>query len=341
VEGDVFLFGHDASVDGHVKGDVFAFAQVLQMNGQVDGNIRAFMNTLTVRGKVAKNLLTFGERLELESDGKIGGSATSFAESFALDGGVGRDLLIFAKHLTVSGKVGGGIKAKGSLLTINSTAEVGGPIYFEGTNPAEVSAKAKLASPVEYHKMEHRPKYMQGHYYVWRVIWTAAFILFAMVLCLIVPKFAEETIKAAELYAAPIGLGVLVFFGVPIAALISCITVVGIPLGVLTFAFWMLMVFCSELVVGGVVGNLILGKPRDTWGMIGRIALGFIIVRIVYTPIEQVPVAGLLVGIGIFIWGMGAISLALYRRLAPVVTPSGPYTQPLPPGTTVGGAQPA
>ena len=165
------------------------------MNGQVDGNVRGFVNTLTVRGTIGKNLLAFVERLELESTGKVGGSATAFVANFGLEGNVGRDLLVFSKHLTVSGKVGGGIKVKGNALTINSTAEVGGPISFEGNKPAEVSPKAKLASPVEYHKMEHKPRYMQAHYYVWRVIWTAAFILFGMVLVLLAPKFAEETVR--------------------------------------------------------------------------------------------------------------------------------------------------
>jgi len=40
-------------------------------------------------------------------------------------------------------------------------------------------------------------------------------------------------------------------------------------------------------------------------------------------------------------WGVGAISLALYRRFQPVIAPGGPsapYTPPLPPNTTVGGA---
>ena len=342
VEGDVFVFAHDASINGHVKGDVIGFTQLMQMNGQVDGNVRAFVNTLTVRGTIAKNLLTFVERLEMESAGKIGGSVTAFVANFAMSGSVGRDLFVFSKHLTVDGKVAGGIKDKGSEMTIGANAEVAGPIRFEGDNPAEVSPKAKLASQVEYHKMVHRPRYMEGHYYVWRVIWTAAFILFGMVLVLLAPKFAEETIRSAEQYGAPIGLGVLVFFGVPIAAIIACCTVVGIPLGVLTFGFWMLMLCTAELVVGGVVGNWILGKARDTWGLIGRIALGFVIVRIIYTPIEQVHVAGILVGLGIWWWGMGAISLAIYRRLAPVVaSTSGPYTPPLPPGTTVGGTAPA
>jgi cytoskeletal protein CcmA (bactofilin family) len=341
VKGDVFLFGHDATVSGHVEGDVIGFAQQLQVNGQVDGNIRAFTNTLTIRGNVGKNVLTFDERVDFEPAAKVGGSMTIFVENLSLDGSLGRDLLIFAKHLSISGKVRGGIRMKGNALTINAGAEVDGPIRYEGDNPAEVSSQAKLASPVEFHKLEHKPRYVQGHYYVWRVIWTAAFILFGMVLVLLMPKFAEGTVRAAELYAAPIGLGVLVLFGVPIAAIIACITVVGIPLGVLTLGFWLLMLCCAELVVGTVVGGWILGLSRDTWGLIGRMAVGFVVVRIIYTFMEQVPVLGLLGALGILTWGTGAISLAIYRRFQPILAPgvpSAPSAPPLPPNTTVGGA---
>jgi len=344
VDGDVFLCGHNANVNGHVKGDIIAFAQILDVNGDVDGNIRAFTNTMTIRGTVAKNVLTFDDLMNLEAAANVGGSLTIFTENLNLEGSLGRDILIFAKHFTLSGKVGGGIRMKGDSLTINSNAQVDGPIRFEGNREAEVATGAKLASPVEFHKMEHRPRYMQGHYYVWRVIWTAAFVLFGVVLFLLMPKFAEETIAAAELYGAPIGLGVLVFFGVPLAAIIACITVVGIPLGILAGGFWLLMLFTAEIVVGTVVGNWILGKAHDTAGLIGRMALGFVLVRLIYTGLEQVHVIGLLAGLGILMWGMGAISLALYRRLQPTIAggaPSGPYAPPLPPNTTVGGIQPA
>src|SRR6266849_1436632 len=344
VDGDVFLFGNDAIVNGHVKGDIIAFAKFLQVNGDVDGNIRAFTNTMTIRGAVARNVLTFVDIMNLESAAKVGGSLTIFVENLTLEGTLGRDVLMFGKHFTLSGKVAGGIRMKGDELTINSNAEVDGPIRFEGNKEAEVATGAKLASPVEFHKLEHKPRYMQGHYYVWRVIWTAAFVLFGVVLFLLMPKFAQETIAAAELYGAPIGLGVLVIFGIPLAAIIACITVVGIPLGVLAVGFWLLMLCSAEIVVGTVVGNWILGKAHDTAGLIGRMALGFVLVRLVYTGLEQVHVIGLLAGLGIVMWGMGAISLALYRRLQPTIAggaPLGPYAPPLPPNTTVGGIQPA
>jgi len=55
-------------------------------------------------------------------------------------------------------------------------------------------------------------------------------------------------------------------------------------------------------------------------------------------------VLALLGALGIWMWGMGAISLVIYRRLQPTIAPgvpSAPFAPPLPPNTTVGGPLPA
>jgi cytoskeletal protein CcmA (bactofilin family) len=340
VEGDVFLFGSSATVNGHVQGDVFGFAQTLQVDGKVDGNIRAFTNTLTIRGTVAKNVLTFDERVNLESAGKIGGSLTVFVESLNLEGSLGRDLLVFAKHVTISGKVGGGIREKGAALTITSSGEVGGPIHYEGDTPAEVSPSAKLASPVEFKKLEHKRDYRKGHYYVWQVIWAAAFVLFGLVLMALMPKFSQDAVKAAEEYGAAAGLGVLVICGVPIAAVIACFTVVGLFIGISTLFLWYASLYYAQIIVGAVVGQWLMGRTSELWPLIGRMAVGVVIVRLCTT----IPVIGGWVKLGVIIWGLGAISIALYRRFQPVIAPGmppGQIAQPLPPNTTVGGVQPA
>ena len=340
VDGDVIAFAQSLEVNGHVTGDLITFAQSVHVNGQVDGNIRAFNNNFTLAGTVNKNVTVFGETISLTSRGKTGGSFTSFAATLSLDGSIGGDVLLFMGHANLAGKIGGSVRAKGETLTIDSTAQVDGKVKYEGHQPATVSSAAKLASPVDFAEIKERHDYRGSDYYIWRVIWTAAFVLFGMTLFLLIPKFAGETISAAERYGAPIGLGILVFFGVPIAAIIACFTVVGIPLAVFVIAFWMLMLCCAEIIVGGVVGNLIFGKTADTWGMIGRMALGFVIVRIVYTPLAQVHVVGMLAALGIWMWGMGAISLALYKRLQPVIAPNlpgAPNAPPMPPNTTVGG----
>jgi cytoskeletal protein CcmA (bactofilin family) len=341
VEGDVYLFSEDASVTGHVKGDVIAFAQSLHVPGHIDGNIRAFTNNLTISGDVARNVLTFDESVNLDAAGKIGGSMTVFVKSLSLDGRLGRDLLVFSEHTGLSGKVGGGIQAKGNSLDISSTAEVSGPIRFEGNRPAEVAAGAKLASPVEFHKIERKPKYMEGHYYVWQVIWMAAFVLFGLVLFLLMPDFTQEAVGNVEKYGASFGLGVLVFFGVPIAALIACVTVVGLFIGLSAVFLWYASLYYAQLAVGAMVGQWIMGRTRELWPLIGRMAVGIVIVRLCTT----IPEIGGWVKFGAILWGVGAISLALYRRFQPAISsssPTGPFVPPpLPSNTTIGGAQPA
>lgn len=340
VDGDVFAFGHDVTIAGHVKGDVIAATHVLEINGQVDGNVRAAGNTLTIRGAVAKNVLTFDDVVNLESSGKVGGSLTIFVENLNVDGTLGRDLLIFGKHLALSGKIEGSVKMRGDTLTINPSAQVAGPIHFDGNKEPEVSPQAKLASAVDYHKIEKKPRYMEGHYYVWQVIWLAAFILFGLVLFQLMPRFAADTVTNAERYGASFGLGVLVFFGVPIAAVIACVTVVGLFVGLSAFFIWYAALYFAQLIVGALVGQWLMGRTREAWPLIGRMAVGIIIVRLA----TVIPGAGGWIKFGVILWGIGAISLALYDRFQPTLassTPSGPYTSPLPPNTTVGGMQPA
>jgi hypothetical protein len=66
-------------------------------------------------------------------------------------------------------------------------------------------------------------------------------------------------------------------------------------------------------------------------------AVGFVLLRLC----TMIPHVGWVFKYGAAFWGIGAISLVVYRRLQPVIAPgmpSGPYT---PPSATVGGAVPA
>ncbi len=341
VEGDVYLFAEDANVSGHIKGDIIAFVQSLRVSGQVDGNVRAFANNTTFTGTVARNVLTFDDIVNLDPSGKVGGSVTAFAHSLNLDGQIGRNLLLFAKQGEISGTVDGKIDGKGEQLRINGSAKVGGPIHYEGENPPDVASDAKLAFPVTYKKLAEKPKYEESGYYIWQVIWIAAFVLFGLVLFLLMPGFSSEAVDNVEHYGASFGLGVLVFFGVPIASLIACATVVGLFIGISTFFLWYAALYYAQVLVGALVGQWLLGRTRELWPRIGRMAVGVVIVRLCTT----VPHVGGWVKFGLMLWGVGAISLTLYRRFQPVV-PAGVAggritSSPLPPNTTMGGAVPA
>jgi len=340
VDGDVYAFGQQVDVSGHILGDLICFAQSARVSGQVDGNIRSFTNNITVSGEVERNVTAFGEVLNLDSNGKIGRSMTVFGQSIAVDGKVGHDFLGFFAQATISGMIGGSLVGKGESLSITGSAEIDGKTSFEGDKQPNVSSDAKLASPLEYKKMEHKSAERGLRYHIWSIIWGAAYILFGLVLFGVMPKFANEVVDAAENIGASFGLGVLVLPGVFIAAFISCILIVGMFVGISALLLWGIAMLSSEIVVGALIGRWIMGRTGDFWPMIGRMAVGIILL----TVVTHIPWIGPWARLAVFLWGMGAIALGLYRRLQPVLAPNipsmpmGPMGTPLPPTTTVGAA---
>jgi cytoskeletal protein CcmA (bactofilin family) len=339
VDGDVYTLAQDIDVTGHVTGDIICAARSVRITGQVDGNVRCADNNISISGTIGKNATVAAEDVHLASSASIGHNFISAGQVMNLDGTVGRDVYATFTEGTLAGTVGGNFNGVGHALNISSSARVDGKTWFKGETPANVSAGAKLASPVEFTKFEHKSRAEQGGlgYYIWRVIWAGARILLGLVLISLMPVFAKETIESAERYGAALGLGVLTLFGVGIASFIACVTIVGLLVGVSTLFLWLVSIFSSYVVVGAVVGRWILGKSNEFWPGIGRMALGVLIVILLVT----VPHVGGWIRFGVWIWGVGAISLALYRRFQPIIAPnipsmpSGPIGTPLPPTTTV------
>jgi cytoskeletal protein CcmA (bactofilin family) len=339
VDGDVYAFGQQVDVSGHVTGDLICFSQSARVSGTIDGNVRSFTNNITLSGSVERSVTAFNEVFNLDANGKIGHNLTMMTQTVTLDGKIDRDFLGFFQQATLSGFIGGSMDARGDSLTITGRADIGGKAAFEGNKPASVSSDAKLASPIVFKQMEHkRGPQRDASYYIWRVIWTAAFVLFGLVLFSLMPRFALETTDAAENLGASFGLGVLVLPGVLIAAVIACITVIGLWVGISTMLMWFIALLSAEVVVGAIVGRWIMGSATEFWPMTGRMAVGIVVVRIITT----LPWVGLWARLAVTLWGMGAISLALYRRFQPSVAqsmppiPMGPIGTPLPPSTTVG-----
>jgi hypothetical protein len=310
VDGDLVIFGESADISGHVTGDLIIFVQGLRVTGRVDGNIRAFSNNTTISGTVGRNMTSFSQVLTLDSTSKIGGGVTLFTQSAAFDGKIGRDIFGFLHSASISGLVGGNVWLQGDDVNISSGAEVDGKTHFKGRKQPSVSEKAKLGSPVDFELWREEPAYRTGKYYLWRLIWTASVALFGLVAFALMPGFARDIVGSAERFGPSLGLGVLVLVGVFFGAIIACITVVGIPLGISALVVWGAALFSSQIAVGGVLGRWLLGTTREIWGLIGRMALGVLIVRAVYL----IPHVGGWIKLGVILWGMGAISLAIYRR---------------------------
>jgi hypothetical protein len=245
-----------------------------------------------------------------------------------IDGKVGRDLLVYNQTTRINGNIGGNIDEKSESLIIEDNAQVDGAIRFEGEREATVSKNAKLASPVQFTQHVRHQKDFGKTSAFWTAVLAIAFMLYGMVLVLVVPDFAQDAIHSAENIGGSLGLGLLVFFGVFIGAVIAMVTLVGLFVGFSTLFVWIIAVYAAQPVVGALLGQWIMGRSKETWPLIGRMMVGILIIRAA-TLLPH----GWILKIAVTFWGMGAISLALYRRFRPAVPAQAPYVPPSAPLT--------
>jgi len=315
VDGDLIVASQTVVVDGHVKGDILGFTQALRVNGPVDGNVRAWSQTLYVNSTVGRNVMAFGSVLELADKATVGGTMTVFTGATQLDGRLTGDLLALSGDIDINGLLGHDALIRADRLTIGSNAEIAGQIKYEGRRQPHVAPGAKLGSPIQITILKKGPDYTRLAYYWHRVLLWGASFLFGLLVLLLVPGFFADAVQAAKRVGPAIGFGALFLFATPVVAIIACITIVGLAIGVTTFVLYVIALFASQVFVGSWLGERLLGTEVGLGPAIGRLALGLAIIR----ALTMVPIAGPLIAFLVILWGLGALVLALHKRMSPHV----------------------
>lgn len=110
------------------------------------------------------------------------------------------------------------------------------------------------------------------------------------------------------------GMGALIFFATPIAAILVMVTVIGIPLGIISLVIWGILLYFAQIPVAITIGWLILSRKRDISShglLIGALALGLFILYL----IGSIPIIGWILMLFVIFFGLG--SLVTVFRAAP------------------------
>jgi cytoskeletal protein CcmA (bactofilin family) len=315
VEGDLIVTSQSIEVNGHIKGDVLAFGQELRVNGPVDGNIRAWCQTVHLNSTIERNVMAFVSALETADKSSIGGTLTVASESTELNGHIGGDLLNASGTTNINGYLGHDARIRADHLTIGSNAQIVGQTKYEGRHQPDVASGAKLGRPIQITIPKRGPDYTEITYYWHRVLLWGASFLFGLVLLLLLPAFFADAVQAAKRVGPALGFGILFLFATPIVAIIACVTIVGLGVGITTLLLYLIALYSAQVFVGSWLGEQLLGAGVGLGPAIGRLALGLAIIRV----LTMIPFAGPLILLVVTIWGLGGLVLALHRKMAPHV----------------------
>jgi cytoskeletal protein CcmA (bactofilin family) len=317
IDGDLIAFTHDLTVTGHVTGDIIAFAEEVRVDGTVDGNVRVFTNLGNIDGSVGKNITAFANTLVLTSKGQVSGGLIALAANATLDGRIHRDVLGLVGRTYLDGVVGGQVWIRGRTLAITSTAEIAGPAWFEGREQPTVAAGAKLASPlhVEIRQQIRRARVAVIVVIVHAIVGYAAALGLGLLLITVAPRFFRTTLREAGRVGLSVGVGTLaVIAGLFLLVLSVFLIFVGVTAGLVSVFAYAPILYVAQVFVGAWLGSKILGEPpNQTMALVGRLALGLLILRVA----GLIPFLGIFVWLAVGLWGTGAVLLGFYRLSRP------------------------
>jgi hypothetical protein len=303
-------------VNGHVKGDILAFGSDIRVNGPVDGNVRVWCRSFTLDSAVAKNAMTWTGASEFDEKSTVGGSLTMFSGAAELDGKIAGDFLAIAGDLSIGGLLGRDVTVRGDRLTIGPHAEIVGQTKYTGRRQPEISPTAKLGSPIQITVPKRGPDYSRLAYYWHQVMFCGASFLLGLAMLLLAPGFFFDAAQASKKVGPAVGFGALFLFATPIAAVIICLTIVGLSVGIPLLMIYLIALYAANIFVAVWVGEKLLGAGVGIGHALARLALGIVILRILH----MLPYAGFWFGLLTVMWGLGAMVLALHRRMSPPAT---------------------
>ena len=298
VKGDLYCAGDVVKISGTIEGDVLCGAQTsLMITGTVKGDIRVAASTVMIDGSVGSNATILARDTTMTKKAIVTGDVTGGTASFTLDGGIGRDLLIGSSVMKINGTVGRDVNAGLETLSIAPGAKIAGNLSYQSTNEASIP-EGVVAGKTTYTVMtQGSQEGTSGVAMALMVI--AAFVILAVVVTLIMPKYVHEaSIIPMRQAVLAFLLGFAAIILLPMLAVIAFVAMVGSLLGAVLLAAWLLLMLLSGVFFAYYVGALVLGK-RGTHAivvvLVGSVMIGIVLM----VPVVNVILMLVLLGVGV------------------------------------------
>jgi hypothetical protein len=309
VRGDLYFGGRTLTISGRVDGDVFGLGNELIVDGSVGLSLRGAAQTVRISGELGRGLAAAGERISILSGATVGGGVMMAGDRLTVAGSVGGSVLAGGNRMEVDAPIEGDLKFSGEELHLGSRASIGGDARYTGPSEPEREAGAPT---VEWSEPE--PEESSAWDEVMRIAtrWGMGLALgFVLVLLASGPLGAMAAVGGRPV--APLLLGLLLFVGLPFAAILLAITFIGLPLAFALGALYLFLLYAGRVIAAMVIGQAILGLASSSLQRFGRIALGLGILVLAV----EVPYLGGVVGLLVMFFGLGVFGLWVWRSRRP------------------------
>jgi hypothetical protein len=315
VIGDVLACGGQVNVTGDVTQDVMLTGGNVSFSGKAGDDVMAAGGTVTVAGSVAEDATITGGRITFAKDSTVTRDVLVAGGSIALGGSIGRNAKISGGQVQLDGPIGGSVDVDADQLTVGPNAVIKGDLTYTAKQKPQISPLAKIMGKTIEKPAAARPKPLCafGCKAAWWFLRFAMLLVAGLVVIALAPKAAELSADAVfGRFWLSLLVGFLFLTVVPIAAVIVMCTVLGLPLGLILFAAYLISMYLSRVFVGLAIGRWLF-KRFGNESMSPY--LGLLVGLLILWLLTAIPFVGNLIHLLALLVGLGALVTARYTMM--------------------------
>ena len=316
VTGDVFVAGQSVVLNGKVDGDLIGVAQTVRINGSVNGSLRTAANQVEINGQVVRSVTALGSSVTISSGGLVNQDALLLGDNLRVAGAVQGQVLGCGNEIRLEGPVGGDVRFWGvKNLSLGPAAIIGGALTYTSDSPADISPQAKVNNVSRLQPPPQVDKNPREEGFSWVVELTCflAGLLLWAVIYLLFPRLLPDMGGVVESSPGPaLGWGFLSMLVAPLAGLLLLVTVIGIPLSIILFVVYILIMVSAKITVGDVLGRFL--SRRFNWEGRVPLTLSFISAFLVLILLSKIPVVGFFISLIVSSLAFGMVVLYYFQR---------------------------
>ena len=342
---DLYIAGGTVTINAPIYGDVIIAAGTIIINNTITNDLLLAGGKVTINSYVADDIRCAGGELhilkDIGGDLVITGGTVEIAKGVSINGG----LITSGGNIVVHGVVNGNIKAAAGSFTFNGIANknfecradkliLNGNVIGKSVLAAReilFQPNASFNNSVRYWnkagkldfkqslkngnvvfdptlKITSKNWYYLGHTTIVGLIWylLTVFLFILLIQYLFGNIFKKAGHSTGHSLLRSLGSGFLFLIGVPVATALLLITIIGIPIGLILIATYVVIVLLATVITSLVFASWYNEKFEYNWGY-WKIALSALAMFILFKLISFTPLLGWLIMIVIACIAFGSL----------------------------------
>lgn len=299
------------------------------------GDVVLFGQNYTLKSGDTQNgsIVVFGGNILIEEDAVVNGDIILFGGNLNLAGRANGEVVLIGGNATVSDEVSGDVIVIGGQVNLTSTsvvkgdvAAIGGQVHREPG--AQVGGNVTInAPPVSPPRVDRpsvpRPDINVSYNPFWEIFKVFGRALAVAAIGMLLSLFLQPQLDrvAGAIVSQPLvagGYGLLAAIAIPVAVVITAITIILIPVALLIALIAPLAWVFGMVALGQEVGDRFTKAINQTWAPVLTIGFGTFILTLVVGLVGMFPCVGWLASFLVTLVVVGGVAMTLFgSRSAP------------------------